>query len=85
MALGPFVPAPVRQPPCLVWNQENFNSKKSNEGHIYTKDGQTLDGVWLEDGATGFAAGDLPVRPARSPAGGLRISLANDILMMGMS
>ena len=34
LALGPFVPAPVRQPPCLVWNQENCNLKKSNEGHI---------------------------------------------------
>ena len=40
------------------------------------KDGQTLDGVWLEYGVTGFAAGDLPARPARSPGGGLRISFS---------
>ena len=40
------------------------------------KDGQTLDGVWLEDGATGFAAGDLPARPARSPGGGSKISFS---------
>ena len=40
------------------------------------KDGQTLDGVWLEDGVTGFAADDLLVRPVRSPGGGLRISFS---------
>ena len=75
LALGPFVPAPVRQPPCLVWNQENCILKKATKD-TQEKDGQTLDGVWLEDGVTGFAADDLLVRPVRSPGGGLRISFS---------